>query len=106
MYWRFKNTKGGYKEETRIIPAKVTARAGKRRFARGVSAHTVRSLEPVRDIELKGVQPFANILVQVSEATRNGDQEPLWSPFSNNQTFETMEGGKDDNIPQNLSTHN
>ncbi|XP_078353190.1 receptor-type tyrosine-protein phosphatase S-like [Oculina patagonica] len=92
MYWRFKNMKGGYKEETYLIPAKVTTRAGKRRFARRVSDYAVRSLEPVRDIELKRVQPFAIISIQVSEGTRNADQEPLWSPFSNNQTIETMEG--------------
>lgn len=87
--------KGGYKYESYLIPAKVTTRAGKRRFARDMSNYTVHSLEPVRDIELKRVQPFAIISIRVSEATRNADKELLWSPFSNNQTIQTMEGGKD-----------
>lgn len=87
--------KGGYKYESYRIPAKVTTRAGKRRFARDMLNYTVHSLEPVRDIELKRVQPFAIISIRVSEATRNADKERLWSPFSNNQTIQTMEGGKD-----------
>lgn len=87
--------KGGYKYESYLIPAKVTTRAGKRRFARDMLNHAVHSLEPVRDIELKRVQPFAIISIRVSEATRNADKELLWSPFSNNQTIQTMEGGKD-----------
>lgn len=88
--------KGGYKYDSYLIPAKVTTRAGKRRFARNTLNYAVRSLEPVRDIELKRVQPFAIISIRVSEGTRNTDQELLWSPFSNNQTIETMEGGKID----------
>lgn len=87
--------KGGYKYESYRIPAKVTTRAGKRRFARDMLNYAVHSLEPVRDIELKRVQPFAIISIRVSEATRNADKELLWSPFSNNQTIQTMEGGKD-----------
>ena len=86
--------KGGYKYDSDLIPAKVTTRAGKRRFTRDVLNYTVQSLEPVRDIELKRVQPFAIISIRVSEATRNADKELLWSPFSNNQTIQTMEGGK------------
>lgn len=95
MFWRFKNVKGGYKYDSYQIPAKVTTRAGKRRFARDMLKYAVQSVEPVRDIELKRVQPFAIITIRVSEATRNADKELLWSPFSNNQTIQTMEGGKD-----------
>jgi len=95
MFWRFKNVKGGYKYDSYQIPAKVTTRAGKRRFTRDLLNYAVRSLEPVRDIELKRVQPFAIISIRVSEATRNADKELLWSPFSNNQTIETEEGGMD-----------
>lgn len=86
--------KGGYKYNTYQIPAKVTTRAGKRRFAREISDYAVQSLEPFRDIELKRVQPFAIISIRISEGTRDTDKEPLWSEFSNNQTIETMEGGK------------
>ena len=94
MLWRFKNTKGGYKYDTRLIPAKVTNRRQKRRYARDVSDSLVWSLEPFRDVELKRVQPFAIISIRVSEGTRDTDNELLWSPFSNNQTIETKEGGK------------
>lgn len=87
--------KSGYKYDSYLIPAKVTTRAGKRRFARDMLNYAVQSVEPVRDIELKRVQPFAIISIRVSEATRNADKELLWSPFSNNQTIQTEEGGKD-----------
>ena len=87
--------KGGYKYDSCLIPAKVTTRAGKRRFTCDMLNYAVQSLEPVREKKKKRVQPFAVISIRVSEATRNADKELLWSPFSNNQTIQTMEGGKD-----------
>lgn len=92
MFWRFKNRKGGYKYDTYIIPAKVTNKRRKRRLARETSDNIVWRLDPFRDIELKKIQPFAIISVRVSEATRDDDKEPMWSPFSSNQTIETKEG--------------
>ena len=86
--------KGDYKYTTRVIPAKVTTRAGRRRFTRDVSDYTVLRLEPYREIELKRVQPFAIISIRVSEGTRDTNNDVMWSPLSNNQTIETMEGGK------------
>lgn len=86
--------KGDYKYTTRIIPAKVTTRAGRRRFTRDVADFAVLSLEPFREIELKRVQPYAVISIRVSEGTRNAKNDILWSPLSNNQTIETMVGGK------------
>ena len=94
MFWRFKNVKGDYKYITHIIPAKVTARAGRRRFRRDTSDYRVLRLEPFREIELKRVQPFALISIRVSEGTRDSNNDVMWSPLSNNQTIETMEGGK------------
>ena len=94
MFWRFKNRKGGYKYDTYIIPAKVTNKRRKRKLARETSDNIVWRLDPFRDIELKKIQPFAIISVRVSEATRDDDKEPMWSPFSSNQTIETKEGGK------------
>ena len=94
MVWRFKNVKGDYKDTTRTIPAKVTARAGRRRFRRDTSDYRVLRLEPFREIELKRVQPFALISIQVSEGTTDSNNKVMWSPLSNNQTIETMEGGK------------
>ena len=93
MLWRFKNVKGDYKYTTRLIPAKVTARAGRRRFRRDMSDYRVLHLEPFREIELKRVQPFAIISIRVSEGTRDSNNAVMWSPLSNNQTIETMEGG-------------
>lgn len=86
--------KGDYKYTTRTIPAKVTTRAGRRRFTRDVADFAVLSLEPFREIELKRVQPYAVISIRVSEGTRNAKNDILWSPLSNNQTIETMVGGK------------
>ncbi|XP_022808866.1 receptor-type tyrosine-protein phosphatase epsilon-like [Stylophora pistillata] len=92
MFWRFKNRKGGYKYETYTIPAKVTNKRKKRRLAREMSDKIVWKLDPFREIELKRIQPFAIISVRVSEATRDDQEEPMWSPFSSNQTIETEEG--------------
>ena len=91
MLWRFKNVKGEYKRTERIVPAKVTRRARKRRSA---NDYTVLQLEPKRKIELQNLQPFAIISIRVAEGTRDAQNKVLWGPFSNNQTVETEEGGE------------
>jgi len=94
MLWRFKNVKGEYKRTERIVPAKVTRRARKRRSANGRPDYTVLRLEPEREIELRNLQPFAIISIRVAEGTRDAQNKVLWGPFSNNQTVETEEGGE------------
>ena len=94
MLWRFKNVMGDYRNDTRIIPAKVTSRERRRRATNGGSDYTVLQLEPERKIELRNLQPFAFITIRVAEGTRDAKQNILWSPLSNNQTVDTKEGGK------------
>ncbi|XP_068677246.1 receptor-type tyrosine-protein phosphatase S-like isoform X2 [Montipora foliosa] len=92
MLWRYKNIQGNYKETTRKIPAKVTTRERRGRFRRDVLDYAVLQLEPTREIELKGMQPFAFISIWVSEGTGALNTEVFWSPWSNNYTVETSEG--------------
>lgn len=83
--------KGNYRFITKKIPAEVIT--GKRRLRRYVMDYRVVSLEPVREIQLTRIQPFAFISVHVSEGTGNTENEVFWSPWSNNYTLQTLEGG-------------
>ncbi|KAK2554980.1 Receptor-type tyrosine-protein phosphatase delta [Acropora cervicornis] len=91
MRWRYKNVKGTYRFITKKIPAKVTPRE-RRRLRRHMMDYRVLRLEPVREIQLTRIQPFAFISVHVSEGTGITDNEVFWSPWSNNYTVQTLEG--------------
>ena len=93
MLWRYKNIQGNYKETTRKIPAKMTTRERRGRFRRDVLDYAVLQLGPAREIELRRMQPFAFISMWVSEGTGALNTEVFWSPWSNNYTVETSEGG-------------
>lgn len=92
MRWRYKNVKGNYRFITKKIPAEVITRK-RRRLRRYVMDYRVVSLEPVREIQLTRIQPFAFISVHVSEGAGNTEKEVFWSPWSNNYTLQTLEGG-------------
>lgn len=92
MRWRYKNVKGTYRFITKKIPAKVTPRE-RRRLRRYMMDYRVLRLEPVREIQLTRIQPFAFISVHVSEGTGITENEVFWSPWSNNYTLQTLEGG-------------
>ena len=84
--------KGTYRFITRKIPAKVTSRE-RRSLRRYMMEYRVLRLEPVREIQLMRIQPFAFISVHVSEGTGITENEVFWSPWSNNYTLQTLEGG-------------
>lgn len=84
--------KGTYRFITRKIPAKVTSRE-RRSLRRYMMEYRVLRLDPVREIQLMRIQPFAFISVHVSEGTGITENEVFWSPWSNNYTLQTLEGG-------------
>lgn len=99
MRWRYKNVKGTYRFLTKKIPAKVTPRE-RRRLRRYMMDYRVLRLEPVREIQLTRIQPFAFISVHVSEGTGITENEVFWSPWSNNYTLQTLEGAP--SAPRNV----
>ncbi|XP_015755643.1 PREDICTED: receptor-type tyrosine-protein phosphatase epsilon-like [Acropora digitifera] len=99
MRWRYKNVKGTYRFITKKIPAKVTPRE-RRRLRRYMMDYRVLRLEPVREIQLMRIQPFAFISVHVSEGTGITENEVFWSPWSNNYTLQTLEGAP--SAPRNV----
>ena len=67
--------------------------SARRRARRGVAEFKVLKMRPYREMEIRDLQPYTDIVMRVAEGAKGINNKMLWGPFSNSQKIVTPEGG-------------